>query len=101
MRLTDVDKLTKLFDERAITLKGIMGDLGGACSGASKLIKVQPTIQFELPKKGKWLHIPLYPDGGENYMCSECGNFGCLPYWNYCPNCGAKMERKNDEIRSV
>ena len=55
----------------------------------------------ELPfierKTGKWL-----PDNNnyydERYICSECGrNYKvdmCMgkPMWEYCPNCGARME---------
>ena len=50
------------------------------------------------PKTGKWL-----PDNNnyiyEQYVCSECKNSfkvdTCMgkPMWNFCPNCGAKMER--------
>lgn len=49
------------------------------------------------PKRGKWL-----PDNNnyiyEQYVCSECKNSfkvdTCMgkPMWNFCPNCGAKME---------
>lgn len=50
------------------------------------------------PKRGKWL-----PDNNnyiyEQYVCSECKNSfkvdTCMgkPMWNFCPYCGAKMER--------
>lgn len=49
-------------------------------------------------KKGKW--IPLAMNG--EYKCSLCGRASKsdnaawvnIPsaYWNYCPNCGARME---------
>lgn len=49
------------------------------------------------PKHGRW--IPLRKEGC--YKCSEClaasrvDNAG-IPrlYWNYCPNCGAKMDKE-------
>ena len=48
------------------------------------------------PKKGKWLHIPLYPDSGENYICSECGyereDGNPNKDTPFCPNCGARMK---------
>ena len=33
--------------------------------------------------------------GGEGYKCSECG-FECVPYWHFCPNCGADMRGIQD-----
>lgn len=46
-------------------------------------------------RHGKW--IPT----GKNlwytkYRCSECDNYVFLLY-NYCPHCGAKMNKKDDE----
>lgn len=45
------------------------------------------------PKKGKW--VAFVNEGGElDLKCSICseeqGFYFC--YFNYCPNCGAKME---------
>lgn len=46
-------------------------------------------------KMGKWI-------GGELGHCSCCGHEGCASdIWNdgqinFCPNCGAEMERIND-----
>ena len=64
----------------------------------NEVINKLPPIQ---PKRGKWL-----PDNNnyiyEQYVCSECKNSfkvdTCMgkPMWNFCPNCGAKMERRTD-----
>lgn len=59
-----------------------------------------PTIE---PKRGKWL-LHEYPDGYYHTECSECGkvyseNVYFLRKPNYCPNCGAKMERSEDADR--
>ena len=48
-------------------------------------------------KHGSWKY--LY-DG--NYKCSECGSWWCctdsqIDEMNYCPNCGAKMDEREDE----
>ena len=56
-----------------------------------------PTIE---PKRGKWL-LHEYPDGYYHTECSECGkvyseNVYFLRKPNYCPNCGAKMERSEE-----
>lgn len=45
------------------------------------------------PKRGEWKYI-VYHNGctpDEDIVCSVCGKSG-LDYWNFCPNCGAKME---------
>ena len=48
---------------------------------------------------GHWIQID-YQRG--KFECSECHTQGyvdtCMyePKWNFCPNCGARMERKNE-----
>ena len=42
-------------------------------------------------KKGKWMVTPIY------IKCSECGESFMLIPQNYCPNCGAQMERGEQE----
>lgn len=49
-----------------------------------------PTIEPER-KKGKWEIYVISMLDGEDCRCSECGKTGCVPYWNFCPNCGARM----------
>lgn len=52
-------------------------------------------LQAQLPKRGEWINSKerIRPD-----MCSVCGcvyeadRFMDKIAWNYCPNCGAKME---------
>ena len=49
-----------------------------------------PTIDAEPVKHGKWIEGELY------IKCSECGYpVGHLSD-NFCPNCGAKMERSEE-----
>ena len=42
-------------------------------------------------KTGRWEIYIISGVDGEGCKCSECG-FEGAPYWDYCPNCGAKME---------
>lgn len=47
---------------------------------------------------GKW----LLANDGDGKVCSICGTDYCdlvLPVleWNFCPNCGAKMESEGEE----
>lgn len=54
-------------------------------------------------KHGKWSHDYI-KDGMEysdwfNLHCSVCGQmqFSTFGKWNYCPNCGAKMDEEEQE----
>lgn len=46
-----------------------------------------PTIE---PKRGEWIEIR--GSWSINYTCSNCGKIVHETEYNYCPNCGAKME---------
>ena len=63
-----------------------------------------PTVDVEPVRKGRWL-----PDNNCYYevrfVCSVCkesevvpttGFYKYSPVWNFCPNCGAKMEVGDD-----
>ena len=87
-RLIDADTIpyTMLYKEN--WLKG---------TGVEKLgvwkdtIDAMPTIEPER-KKGKWI-ISHVPDS-MLWECNQCG-FDCGAHsFNFCPMCGAKMERK-------
>jgi len=61
-----------------------------------KALKNVPSAQPE-QKKGKWIEDRLISTGGGTYgvrRCSECeAYYQDVGYgWNYCPNCGARME---------
>lgn len=49
----------------------------------AEYIKNAPTIDAELVKHGRW----------ENGTCPNCGQVD-FSKPNYCPNCGAKMDRE-------
>lgn len=52
-------------------------------------LKSRPSAQSER-MKGKWEIYIISMLDGEGCKCSECG-FEGVPYWNFCPNCGAYM----------
>lgn len=55
-----------------------------------------PTIE---PKRGRWIIEDKYKDY-RTERCSVCGFVANRPYiqdiWNYCPNCGARMEDEDE-----
>ena len=53
-------------------------------------------------KKGKWIDDGLYGDNFPHHawLCSECGEGVIeidIPWYNFCPNCGADMRGDADE----
>lgn len=46
-------------------------------------------------KTGRWEIYVISMLDGEGCKCSECG-FEGVPYWDFCPNCGARMEDSED-----
>lgn len=83
------------------------GEWKGLAKTIIKRFEQLPSVQPER-KRGKWemLQMPISPPV---YKCSVCGSHalqsmtGCLMnrhyeanLTNYCPNCGAKMEKLND-----
>ena len=58
-------------------------------------LKNLPSAQPER-KKGKWEIYVISMIDGEGCRCSECGQEG-VPYWDFCPNCGADMKGEEDK----
>lgn len=72
----------------------------GPPGGARKLIKEAPAVDAVPVVHGYWVGTADgYADGElvyDMWECSECGydadGADEKPDWNYCPNCGAKMD---------
>lgn len=62
------------------------------------VIEVNDIKEKEPVRHGRWM-VDLGDRntgyGGE-IVCSECGTGGFSDFWDYCPNCGAKMEKENE-----
>lgn len=82
MRLIDADALI----EEALT--------GGVyCYVDALQIAIAPTVDVVPVVHGRWIEKKKYIFG-TMYDCSICGNriLNNGHAWNYCPNCGAKMD---------
>ncbi len=121
MRKTDADALKQDLRESYEELEKIYDGLKrpndkAICGGqlATFLecimrVRNAPTIEAEPVKHGRWVLgevEPGYftPGGNRPWVCSECDYLASWmldsPTYNYCPNCGAKMQGGADHERS-
>ena len=68
----------------------------GTCSGCNHF---KPTADVVEVRHGEWvvkkLNNPFY-ESKKAPHCSEC-NYMCFIRYDYCPNCGAKMDGERRE----
>lgn len=93
MGLINADILKKEISEMAIKNNYPADKANALC----KIIDSQPTVDAEPVRHGKWIEV--HSIGETTYECSECreefATIGGMPaeiLYNYCSNCGAKME---------
>ena len=77
-----------------------LGDIGKVDEAITKEINKLPTIaDVALVRHGRWI------DKGEYAVCTECGVRSGTQYdgvepiplmTQFCPNCGAKMDKRED-----
>ena len=109
-RLIDADKLVEAF-EKAMDALFTEDDNGNKnyvwsdhiCIGADiedlvECIKAQPTIEAESVRHGQWEHLAY-----NKFRCTACERASYVetvvgfPSYEYCPHCGAKMDKKSPE----
>ena len=89
MRTIDADAL------QGKEVRGTIGDISGDFIPAFE-IALAPTIDAEPIRHGRWIK-PVFVNGAYVFTCDQCV-YGCThghtktPIWDYCPNCGAKMD---------
>lgn len=99
MRLIDADalkreceKLPRVLDDEFIHFVKV--------KDITKTINNAPTIEAEPVRHGEWIEPEEYT-GHTEWHCSYCGDVVYTicgyPSADYCPNCGAKMEGKNED----
>lgn len=67
-------------------------------------VRALPTVDAEPVRHGKYIGTEFdgYADGCPVYYEWKCSECGCVfeeeePTYNYCPNCGAKMDGADHE----
>lgn len=78
-------------------------DIGEYRNLAEGLFEDVPTVKAEPIKHGTWTIAETYDcEGGEipRLICSECKSepmaWSSKRFFNYCPNCGAKMKGQEE-----
>lgn len=97
-----------LIDRDAIILKRrfmVATDWSGDHDGYAVLVKDiydAPTIEASPVVHGQWVHTDYAKHWTSKDECSECSYHSYdredLTDFNYCPNCGAKMDGGNDNV---
>ena len=96
----------KEYIEKAVALEALSKS-GVTCNmRAHKIVASIQAADVVEVRHGRWIEDErTYPGPGlKNNLCSACGEVagawkeGLEPgrKWAYCPNCGAKMDRKED-----
>lgn len=69
----------------------------------ASLVRRQPTVEAEPTKHGRWIRL----NGDSRFMCSVCKGKENVPtcngeptIWDYCPNCGTRMDAQIGEDKS-
>lgn len=92
----------KLIDADALLNREVYYDRA-ECLVLRYEIEKAPTIEAEPVRHGRWIEAVRWirTDGHKKSLrwmrCSACG-FRAKPKFakNYCPNCGTKMDKEND-----
>ena len=94
------DDAIRMLDEYIKPFVGLIGDMGSSINGAREIIKSIPTAE---PKVGEWITSENKNTLSIMHTCNQCGYKKLVPKvrmigdskdaLNYCPNCGARMER--------
>lgn len=94
MRPIDADKMKSYID------CGHLRHPNEICLSEHNVVQMldkQPTLDVEPVRHGRWIDKRLYLNGGciNHWECSICG-YGQNGGSNYCPNCGARMDAKEE-----
>lgn len=92
MRLIDADALESALADRVRRSNNSDFVAPPTWNSAVDIVVNAPSIDAVLVKHGKWIVI------NGCVCCSVCGEPNME--WNFCPNCGAKMDGGKDDERA-
>lgn len=71
-------------------------DVSDVCSAISRFIENMQAVDVHPVKHGRWIYsdIPVFFNPHGRYLCSMCNYEVDYRDYNYCPNCGARMDLK-------
>ncbi len=106
MRLIDVDALIRQLETQDYSgAPDTLEDWTPQDMTKAEIADIQnaPTIEAEPIRHGEWKSDRLVTTNGGTYgvrRCSECeAYYQDIGYgWNYCPNCGAHMDKGEVDI---
>ena len=81
-----IEALPIVTEDRKITLYGAVADF-------MIMISAMPTVDAVEVVHGRWIDAREYCG---DYLCSNCDALYGTNKFNYCPNCGAKMDMEVD-----
>lgn len=94
MRLIDADALEKVFSDARgnVRREDDSPTRDSILLNAQILTRTAPTI--DLVRHGRWIEGEKNRYWGKkgNYVCSNCKSSAGFVKFNYCPNCGARMD---------
>lgn len=92
-KFIDAEKLERHFKnciDEVRNTNGVTEDFENALTAT----KNQPSANVQEVRHGKW------EQENDIFTCSECGyqfeREGYTQFFNYCPNCGAKMNKESE-----
>lgn len=95
MRLIDADALKENIPNTSVDIFENCRNCTTLCDWQVKeLIDKMPTIDAVEVVHGEWIATRVEVDGSRftGERCSRCGWWKSMSIYNYCPNCGAKMD---------
>lgn len=105
MRLIDADKIPWSYRQKlGLGIDYGLDEPDHYYTVVKDRVDAMPTVEAEPVKHGKYIGTEFdgYADGCPVYYEWKCSECGCVfeeeePTYNYCPNCGAKMDEGKED----